>query len=207
MIMSGNAPVANGAGDPARFLTEAVPKLGQVIWPHIVEPRPLHAMSGSRIHKILPLTVGDITRSPEVVRMLKHFNEDFGIYYNGNFGGLHSFYTCLSDRPMEELHARLDRAPIEPSVRVQGNGYIYGYWLADRPYGLREWQRVQMTLAKRFREGRHLCQPSLMFPMPGFDELRMESDGTITRTPVECVVFEPKRRYTTKQMRKAFKRS
>jgi hypothetical protein len=206
MIMPGNAYVANLAGSSARFLTEAVPKQGQVIWPHIVEPTSLHTPSASRIHKILALTVGDITRNPEVVEMFKHFNECFGICYNGNLGSLHSFYAYLSARPIEELHATLDRAPIEPSARVHGNGYVYGYWFADRPYSLGEWQRVQMTLAKYLREGRHLCQPSLMFPMPGFDELCIERDGTITRVPVECAVFEPKRRYTARQVLKAFKR-
>jgi hypothetical protein len=108
---------------------------------------------------------------------------------------------------MNELNAMLDRAPIEPSIRVQGEDQVYAYWLADRSYELREWQRVQLILAKYFRSGRHLCQPSLVFPMPGFDTLHLEPDGTITRAPFECVVFEPKRRYTARQMRKAFKRS
>jgi hypothetical protein len=42
-------------------------------------------------------------------------------------------------------------------------------------------------------------------PLPGFDALSIERDGKISRTPVECVVFEPERHYSAGQMLEAFK--
>lgn len=139
---------------------------------------------------------------------LAALNRTHGIYFVVNSGGdddasikwFNSFFAENDDAPIEEQHRLLDAAPLLPSIRVETKKSVHAYWLVGEDCTEAEWRKVQRRLIGYFKSDPKIKNPSRVLRLPGFDHV--SDDGS--RKRVECLSFEPERRYSPGQMLDAF---
>jgi hypothetical protein len=64
MTIPNNDTAANGAVDTVSFLTETVPNPRQLVFVHLVDPKPRFTPGASRTHAVLASTVEQMTATP-----------------------------------------------------------------------------------------------------------------------------------------------
>src|SRR5215831_3269938 len=140
---------------------------------------------------------------PVPQKKLKELNETRGMYFVVNSGGhsdeeisrLTACFVEADDIPIAEQHAKLDAAPLQPSIRIETRKSVHAHWLlagevtADR---LGDWREAQRRLIAYFGGDPSIKNPSRVMRLPYFDHI--SKDGS--RKRIELAVFEPNRRYT-----------
>jgi len=148
---------------------------------------------------------------PVPQKKLKELNETRGMYFVVNSGGhsdeeisrLTACFVEADDIPIVEQHAKLDAAPIQPSIRIETRKSVHAHWLlagevsADR---LDDWREAQRRLIAYFGGDPSIKNPSRVMRLPYFDHV--SKDGS--RKRIELTVFEPDRRYTLDELLAAF---
>lgn len=203
MITSNNQYIANDLFSPVGFISKLLPYPNLWLSFMVLEPRRLAEPRALLNYRCYPVMRGEFERRLGQLQHLRECNEQFGVYFDGNFD---QFYYCcaeIDNRSIEEQHAIFDRAPIEPNFRVQTRERVYGYWLLDRGYRLPEWQKAQKSLIDFTGSSEALYNKTYML-LPGFNEVYIDHSGCLVRSPVECVVFNPSRRYSVRQIVRAF---
>lgn len=143
---------------------------------------------------------------------LRKFNVNRGIYFVVNSGGAKdedikrytAFFAENDDISIEEQHAALDDAPIQPSIRVETKRSIHAYWLIDGDCSEAEWRGVQEGLISYFGGDKSIKNPSRTMRLPHFNHIALNEAGGYDYKMVEIVAFAPERRFTAGEMRTAF---
>jgi len=151
--------------------------------------------------------VGDDTTAAE----LGGWNRSGGVYFVVNAGGnrdkrIKTYVAAFVENDVlsvEEQHKRLDSAPLPPSIRVETRKSVHAYWLLTPGCSKDDWKQVQCRLIAYFDGDPAIKNASRVMRVPGFDHLKLV-DGVLQRKPVECVEFEPERRYSIEELLKAF---
>lgn len=175
------------------------------------------------------VTRAGVANDEALNRALSALNEHYGMYFVVNSGGdceaaitggeeikdgkvvvVHPpgrFNACfaeIDDLPMGEQHRLLDACPISPSIRVETRKSVHAYWplAGDNPADQAEadWREVQRRLIAYFRSDPKIKDPSRVMRLVGFDHISAEG----ARKPVECVAFDPARRFTLAELLAAF---
>lgn len=139
---------------------------------------------------------------------LSTINKTHGIYFVVNAGGdkdadIIRFNACFVEsdtKSIEEQLAALDRAPIPPSILLVTKKSVHAYWLIAGDCTAEHWREVQVRLIAYFDGDAAIKNPSRVMRLPHFEHI--SADGS--RKPVECVAFEPERRYTLAKLLDAF---
>jgi hypothetical protein len=154
------------------------------------------------------LTSGEATR-----QQLEKLNEQNGLYFLVNSGGqddedikrFNAFFVENDDLSMEEQHALLSAAPIQPSIRVETKKSVHAYWLIEDGCAKDEWRDIQERLIAFFKSDGRIKNPARCMRLPGFNHVAYNAeDESFSYKMVEVVEFEPKRRYAAEAMREAF---
>jgi len=159
------------------------------------------------------LTRKQIAADADVQRDLLKLNETHGLYFVVNEGSdkdkdiarFTAWFAEDDERTITEQHARLDAAPLRPSVRVKTKKSVHAYWLIDGDCTAGEWENTQHRLISNLDGDGSIDNPSRVMRLPFFDHLSFDAEtGETSLTPVELQYFEPTKRYTLEEMRAAF---
>jgi len=210
------------------FLSALFPSDSEPIHLRFIKPRETEATDQNRPVK-LNTTRAVIAADKALQRRLQALNQARGAYVVVNAGGdcdaaitggeekkngkviaVHPpgrFNACFveSDKlTIEEQHEKLDACPLPPSIRIVTKKSVHAYWHldGDNPGDRCEtaWREVQERLIAFFDGDPAIKNPSRVMRLPGFDHV--SADGS--RKRVECVVFDPERRYTLAELLAAF---
>jgi hypothetical protein len=144
---------------------------------------------------------------------LKANNVTQGLYFVVNSGGnedkniqrYNGFFVENDTLPIEEQHAKLTAAPIQPSIRVETLKSVHAYWLCDGDCNEVEWRAIQEGLIKYFDGDTKIKNPSRVMRIPHFNHVKYDNEsGRYCYKPVKVVEFSPQRRYTVDDMESAF---
>ncbi|MDQ3652140.1 MAG: RepB family DNA primase, partial [Acidobacteriota bacterium] len=158
-------------------------------------------------------TRAELTCDVEQQAKLKQANRTRGVYFVVNAGsdeddGIGRFNACFAEsdeHTLEEQHARLDNAPLAPSIRVETLKSVHAYWLLSGDCGEAEWRDMQAHLIAHFGGDEKIKNPSRVMRLPFFNHVHYNpEDGTYSYKHVELTAFNPARRYTIQEMRTAF---
>jgi len=139
---------------------------------------------------------------------LMALNRDHGVYFVVNAGGdkdaeitrYNAFFAEADNKPIEEQHRLLDACPLRPSIRVETRKSVHAYWLNEGQCDEDQWREVQARLISYFGADPKIKNPSRVMRVPHFDHITQDGE----RKQIECVVFDPSRRYTAAEMMAAF---
>jgi hypothetical protein len=157
------------------------------------------------------ITLTELTANRDLQRQLKAKNQYCGLYFVINPGGdndseIKRFAAWFAENdalPISEQHARLDAAPIKPSIRVETRNSVHAYWLVGGDCSEAEWREIQERLIAYFNSDPKIKNPSRVMRLPNFDHIHVNGSGP-ERKKVTIHTFDPDRRYTVEQMREAF---
>ena len=143
---------------------------------------------------------------------LRDLNKKLGVYFVVNPGGQDDAsitrYTAAfvenDDRSIADQHEALNASPLPTSIRVETRKSVHAYWLIESDCSESEWRAIQAGLISRFDGDPKIKNPSRCMRLPGFNHVALDDDGQLQFKPVECVLFEPDRRYSAKELMAAF---
>lgn len=169
--------------------------------PKTTENRPL----------MLDTTLTELKSSRDLQHQLKEANKNLGIYFAPNVGGstdesiirFTAFFVENDKLTIEEQHAILDSAPLQPSIRIVTRKSVHAFWLIDGPCSREAWVNIQERLIAYFDGDPKIKNPSRVMRLPGFDHIHINGHGP-ERKPVTVHTFEPHRKYTAEQMQQTF---
>jgi len=149
---------------------------------------------------------------PGFQQMLKSMNATRGMYFIPNAGGdtdlaitrFNAWFCEDDESSIEDQHARLDAAPLPPSVRVTTRKSVHAYWLVNGACDAATWRDIQLRLISHFNGDEKIKNPSRLMRLPHFQHLSVEPGGTPQRVPVTISHFDPDQRFTAAQMQAAF---
>lgn len=138
-------------------------------------------------------------------------NKTRGLYFIPNAGGnsdgvitrFNAFFVENDTLPIAEQHAKLDAAPLQPSIRIETSKSVHAYWLRAGDCTEAEWRDIQARLISFFDGDKHNKNPSRCMRLPHFNHVTHGAGG-YTFKRIEIVDFEPERRYTVAEMQAAF---
>jgi DNA-directed RNA polymerase subunit N (RpoN/RPB10) len=144
---------------------------------------------------------------------LSQDNKTRGLYFVVNAGGnkdeeinrFNAFFAENDDLTIEEQHEALDNCPIQPSIRIETKKSIHAYWLINGQCVESEWREIQARLIEYFNGDRSIKNPSRTMRLPYFNHVSFNKEtGEYSYKRVEIVAFEPEKRFTVEEMKKAF---
>lgn len=143
---------------------------------------------------------------------LQGLNGTRGIYFVVNSGGdtddditrFNAFFVEADKISISDQHRALDQCPLPPSIRVETKKSVHAYWLISGDCDAVQWRKIQKQLIAYFDADPAIKNPSRVMRVPGFQHLTYSAGKPLERKLVECVVFEPERRYSVAQMMEAF---
>ena len=149
--------------------------------------------------------------SPGLLRKVQAHNKTRGVYFVVNAGGdkaeditrVNAFFAEIDDLPMPEQHAKADACPLPPSIRNETKKSVHLFWPAAGSPTLEEFDEIQRRLIHYFKSDKKIKDRSRVMRLPGFNHVTY-TDGLLSYKPVECVAFDPSRRYTAAEMLAAF---
>ena len=85
------------------------------------------------------MTWAELAKNFALQERLRRLNVNRGLYFVVNSGGdvdksitrFNAFFVEIDDRGIDEQHALYDKAPIQPSIRVETKKSVHCYWLID----------------------------------------------------------------------------
>lgn len=171
---------------------------------------PPHGAKGEAIK--IRTTLDDLATDQSLQQRLQNLNQRLGIYYVVNAGGDEDAsinrYTAVfcesDDQSLADQHAALDAAPLQPSIRVETRKSVHAYWLLSGDCSENDWRGIQAGLIAWFDGDAKIKNPSRCMRLPGFNHVSIDDDGQLQYKPVECVLFEPERKYTASELVAAF---
>lgn len=150
---------------------------------------------------------------PKLKTELQNVNKKHGIYFVVNSGGnsksditrFNAAFVENDNLPIEQQHKNLDTAPILPSIRVETKKSVHAYWLLDGDCSKDDWSEIQNRLIAYFDGDTAIKDASRVMRLPCFNHVSYDKDSKIhSYKQVEIREFEPKRRYTIKELLEAF---
>jgi len=161
----------------------------------------------------LSFTRSQLALDGELQRKLLRLNQTRGIYFVVNAGGdskaditrFNAFFMEIDDLPLEEQHAALDAAPVQPSVRVETLKSVHAYWLVSGDCDRNDWEEVQRGLLAFFGSDPKIKDASRVMRLPHFNHVQYDVEsGQRSFKKVEIVEWQPLGRYTADEMKAAF---
>ena len=161
--------------------------------------------------KVFETTLSTLPKDAVTKNELIELNENSGVYFVVNSGGnsdaeihrYNAFFVENDNLLMEEQHRALNNAPIQPSVRVETKKSVHAYWLIDGDCSEEEWREIQSRLISYFDGDEKIKNPSRCMRLPFFDYVSFNGNGREEKL-VEIAVFNPEKRFTVEEMKKAF---
>lgn len=148
------------------------------------------------------------------VTELRKLNHLRGIYFAPNAGGntdeeitrFNAVFVENDNLPIDEQHQALDECPLPTSIRVETKRSVHAYWLLGENCTKDEWRDVQNRLIDYFDGDKSIKNPSRVMRLPFFSHLTYDEQatGNYCCKPVEVVQFDPERRYSVLELKKAF---
>ncbi len=145
---------------------------------------------------------------------LRKFNHLRGIYFAPNAGGntdeeitrFNAVFVENDNLPIEEQHKALDECSLPTSIRVETKRSVHAYWLLRENCTKDEWRDVQNRLIVYFDGDKSIKNPSRVMRLPFFSHLTYDerATGNYSYKPVQVVQFNPERRYSIFELKKAF---
>lgn len=127
-----------------------------------------------------------------------------GIFFVVNPGGhkdhditaVTAQFVEADELPLESQWDNLMAFPLPPSIVVKTRKSLHGYWLLKGcdESGLAQFRVLQKQLAAHFGGDPVINNPSRVMRLPGFNHHKAEPLAVV------CLLFEPERRYTQRQL-------
>lgn len=161
----------------------------------------------------LGVTRAGLLNDNDLRQRLTNLNKTRGIYFSPNAGGdtdsaikrFSSFFVEMDDRTIEEQHATLDLAPIEPSIRVETRKSVHAYWLLKGACTSDEWRDIQQRLIEYLGSDPTIKNFSRCMRLPGFNHIQYSKENSqLSYKLVRVVRVDPSQRFTVEEMRNAF---
>lgn len=157
-------------------------------------------------------TITQMQSDKNLQQRLKSLNLNRGIYFVVNSGGnkdeeitkFNAWFVESDELTIEEQHARLDSAPLKPSIRVETRKSVHAYYLCENGCPAASWREIQARLIAYFKGDCKIKNPARVMRLPFFSHVSYVKDGTVARQRVEIKQFDPTIRYTPEQMLAAF---
>jgi hypothetical protein len=157
-------------------------------------------------------TRAKLATNEEVQNKLRELNQQNGIYVIVNAGGhsdkditrFNAFFVEHDEGSLDEQHARLDAAPIQPSIRVETKNSVHAYWPLKGDCTEADWRDIQQRLIAYFDGDPQNSNPSRCMRLPGYNHVTYNGVDDFSYKPVEVVAFDPSRRYSVADMQAAF---
>jgi hypothetical protein len=133
------------------------------------------------------------------------FNNIFNIGYLANNPRLKLFYALLSRQAKDQPQSLLERSALAPTTVLDIGGSLCLCWVSERECSEQEWFEIDALVRASFGDSSTPPRsPEFVVPLPGFDVVFANADGSLTRTRVEALEINPSRRYTPERMLEAF---
>ncbi|HEX8289663.1 MAG TPA: DUF3987 domain-containing protein [Pyrinomonadaceae bacterium] len=195
------------------FLSAFFPDLNEIVNFRAIKPKKEPDTEYNRPKKIA-VTLASLASNSVLKKAFYELNKTRGIYFVVNSGGnkkaditrFNSFFIEIDDLSIEEQHAILDEAPIQPSIRVETLKSVHSYWLITGDCSREKWEQVQERLIEFFGSDKVIKDASRVMRVPHFNYVSYDANTKkySCERVIDTVVFEPSRRFTAEQMLEAF---
>jgi hypothetical protein len=116
-----------------------------------------------------------------------------------------SFFAECDDQSIDDQLARIAQCVLAPSIIVITRKSAHIYWLCAPGVVEDEWRDVQTRLIAYFKSDDKIKNPSRVMRLPFLEHLYFNAETCeIERQRVQLHRFDPDRRFTAEEMRKAF---
>lgn len=195
------------------FLSAFFPEPNETIHFRTIKPKKEPDTNFNKPHKI-STTIASLSSDISLKKDLLQRNKTLGIYFVVNSGGnrkiditrFNAFFMEIDDLSIEEQHAILDKAPLQPSIRVETLKSVHSYWLINGDCKRTEWEQVQERLIDFFGSDRTIKDASRVMRVPRFNYVTYDPEikKYSHERMIDAVVFEPSKRFTVEQMLEAY---
>jgi hypothetical protein len=193
------------------FLRVFFPKPEEPIFLRALKPSTAPSAKANRPVKLI-VTWAELAKNFALQERLQRLNVNRGLYFVVNSGGdvdksitrFNAFFVEIDDRGIDEQHVLYDKAPIQPSIRVETKKSVHCYWLIDGDCNAETWAEIQQRLIAYFNSDAKIINPSRLMRLPYFDHISTDENGSPVRKRVELIIFNPDQRYTVDLILKSF---